>query len=115
MEVLQVASYSIILPGDPLLVALLESDHRVISGTWKGVFYSVSGSSCHKVKVQLRVVLLPRDTAIRIDKLPCKGAPHNPTRSIPFGRTHFPGSCPASKDQHVAALPRHNREASTPV
>ncbi|KRY03684.1 hypothetical protein T12_10847 [Trichinella patagoniensis] len=75
----------------------------------------LSGSSCHKVKVQLQVVLLPKITAIRIDKLPCRGAPHNPTRSIPFGRTHFPGSCPASEDQHVAALPRHNREVSTPV
>src|SRR3954463_9948657 len=53
--------------------------------------------------------------AIRIDKLPCRGAPHNPTRLIPFGRTHFPGSCPASEDQHVAAPPRHNREVSTLV
>ena len=26
------------------------------------------------------------------------------------GRTHFPGSCPASEDQHVAALPRLSRE-----
>ena len=31
------------------------------------------GSSCHKVKVQLRVILLPRDATIRIDKLPCRG------------------------------------------
>lgn len=56
-----------LLPGDPLLIALLESDHRDVSGTWKGAFYSVSGSSCHKVKVQLQVVLLPKITAIRID------------------------------------------------
>ena len=95
--------HSIILPGDPPLVALWKSNHRVVCGTCLGVFYYVSGSRCHKVKVQLRVVLLERDTAIRIDQLPCRGAPHNTTRSIPFGRTHFPGSCPASEDQHVIA------------
>mgnify|MGYP005830403293 CR=1 FL=1 len=56
-----------------------------------------------------------RIQAIRIDKLPCRGAPHNPTRLFPFGQTHFSGSCPASEDQHVAAPPRLNREVSTPV
>jgi hypothetical protein len=55
------------------------------------------------------------DTAIRIDKLPCRGAPTYPTRSINSGRTHFLGSCPASADRHVVALPRFNGEASTPV
>ena len=39
IEVLQVASHSIILPGDPPLVALWKSDHWVVCGTWKGVFY----------------------------------------------------------------------------
>ena len=38
-EVLQVASHSIILPGDPPLVALWKSDHRVVCGTCLGVFY----------------------------------------------------------------------------
>ena len=38
-KVHQVSSHSIIPPGDPPLVALCESDHQVISGTWKGVFY----------------------------------------------------------------------------
>ena len=54
-------------------------------------------------------------TRLLIDNLPCRGAPCFPTRLIPFGRTHFPGSCPAAEDQHVAAPPRQNREASTPV
>ena len=39
IEVLQVASHIIILPGGPPLIALRKSDHRVVCGTWKGVFY----------------------------------------------------------------------------
>ena len=41
--------------------------------------------------------------------LPCRGAPTYPPRLINFGRTHFPGSCPASAKQYGATRHRLNR------
>src|SRR3990170_2038037 len=37
--------------------------------------------------------------------LPCRGAPTYPPRSLNSGRTHFPGSCPASAKRYTATLP----------
>ena len=44
--------------------------------------------------------------------LPCRGAPCFPTRSITLAGHTFLGQCPASKNQHVVALPRLSREVS---
>jgi hypothetical protein len=79
-----------------------------VSGTCKGVFYSVSGSSYHEVEIQLQVILLPKDSAIRIDKLPFRGAPTFPD-TLDFSSS----TKPSSKINTTVALPRLNREVST--
>ena len=82
-------------------------------------------ANIHCIKVTILVVIdrgttpsrpVTVDTAIRIDKFIPAGVHHIfPTRLITSGRTHFPGSCPTSGDQNVAAPPRLNKEVSPPV
>src|SRR5215216_5572278 len=49
-------------------------------------------------------------TWLFIDNLPRRGARRYRTRLITLAGHTFLGQCPASEDQHVAALPRLSRE-----
>ena len=61
------------------------------------------------IGIQLRVSITVGQAIDRCF-LPCRGAPTYPPRSLNSGRTHFPGSCPASAKQYAATRPRLNRE-----
>ena len=61
------------------------------------------------IGIQLQVSVTVGQAMHRL-VLPCRGAPTYPPCSINSGRTHFPGSCPASAKQYTATRPRLNRE-----
>ena len=78
---------------------------------------SSPSSSHHKYPVLVVSIGIQLQVSVTVGQaidrcfLPCRGAPTYPPRSINSGRTHFPGSCPASAKQYAATRPRLNREA----
>jgi len=77
---------------------------------------SSPSSSHHKYPVLVVSIGIQLQVSVTVGQaidrcfLPCRGAPTYPPRSIDSGRTHFPGSCPASAKQYAATRPRLNRE-----
>ena len=61
------------------------------------------------IGIQLQVSVTVGQAMHRL-VLPSRGAPTYRPHLINSGRTHFPGSCPASAKQYAATRPRLNRE-----